>query len=99
EVDETFIGRMQGVKKGRAGAAHKNTVLSLLDSDTGQVRSFHIANTSADEIVPIVRANLSKEAHLMTDQAHVYKNVGTEFSRHDTVNHQEDQYARYRNEV
>ena len=93
EVDETFIGRMQGVKKGRAGAAHKNTVLSLLDRETGQVRSFHVANTSADEILPVVRANLAKEANLMTDQARVYQKLGTEY-QHDTVNHQEDEYVR-----
>src|SRR6202035_5257394 len=99
EVDETFFGRMQGVKKGRAGASHKNTVLSLLDRDTGQVRSFHVANTSADEIVPVVRANLAKEANLMTDQARVYEKVGTEFASHKTVNHQEDEYVRYWNEV
>lgn len=54
EVDETFFGRMQGVKKCRAGHAHMNSVLSLLDRDTGRVRSFHIANTSADQIVPVV---------------------------------------------
>jgi transposase-like protein len=99
EVDETFFGRMKGVKKGRAGHAHKNTVLSLLDRDTGQVRSFHVANTTADEIVPVVRANLSKEARLMTDQARVYQAVGTEFASHETVNHQEDQYVRYWNTV
>ncbi|MEH2565533.1 IS1595 family transposase [Bradyrhizobium sp. AZCC 2289] len=98
EVDETFIGRLQGVKKKRAGASHKNTVLSLLDRDTGQVRSFHVANTTADSIVPIVRANISKEAHLMTDQARVYEKVGTEFANHGVVNHGEDQYVRYWNE-
>jgi transposase-like protein len=36
--------------------------------------------------------NVSKEAHLMTDQAKIYKKLGTEFSRRDTVNHQEDEY-------
>jgi transposase-like protein len=99
EVDEMFIGRLQGVAKKRAGAAHKNTVLSLLDRDTGKVRSFHVATATVDEVVPIVRANISKEAHLMTDQAKIYKKLGEEFSRHDTVNHQEDQYVRYWNEV
>ena len=43
EVDETYIGRIKGAKKARAGAAHKNTVLSLLDRETGKVRSFHVA--------------------------------------------------------
>src|SRR5713226_88524 len=37
EVDETYIGRLQGVAKKRAGASHKNTVLSLLDRETGKV--------------------------------------------------------------
>ncbi len=98
EVDETYIGRLQGVKKGRAGAAHKNTVLSLLDRQTGKVRSFHVANATVGEIAPIVRANVSKEAHLMTDQAKIYHKLGAEFSKHDTVNHQEDQYVRYQND-
>jgi transposase-like protein len=94
EVDETYIGRLQGVKKKRAGAAHKNTVLSLLDRETGHVRSFHVATATVDDVAPIVRANVSKEAHLMTDQAKIYQKLGAEFSRHDTVNHQEDEYVR-----
>src|SRR6266404_3602513 len=99
EVDETYIGRLQGVKKARAGGAHKNTVLSLLDRNTGKVRSFHVATATVDEVAPIVRANISKEAHLMTDTAKIYLKLGTEFARHDTVNHQEDEYVRYWNTV
>jgi transposase-like protein len=99
EADETYIGRRAGVKKARAGGAHKNTVLSLLDRDTGKVRSFHVANSSSDAIVPVVRANIAKEAHLMTDQARVYQGVGGEFSRHDTVNHQEDEYVRVEGDI
>lgn len=52
EVDETYIGRLQGVKKKRGGAAHKNTVLSLLDRDTSKVRSFHVANATVSEVAP-----------------------------------------------
>jgi transposase-like protein len=99
EVDETYIGRLQGMRKGRAGAAHKNTVLSLLDRETGQVRSFHIEAATAEQITPIVRANISKEAHLMTDQARVYKKPGAEFARHDSVNHQEDEWVRREGET
>jgi len=99
EVDETFIGRMQGVKKARAGAAHKNAVLSLLDRETGHVRSFHVATATVDEVAPIVRDNVSKEAHLMTDQARIYQKLGAEFARHDTVNHQEDEYVRREGET
>lgn len=94
EVDETYIGRIKGVKKKRGGAAHKNAVLSLLDRKSGKVRSFHIANANAAEIAPIVNGNISKEARLMTDQAPVYKKMGAAFSRHDTVDHSKDEYAR-----
>src|SRR6185437_6871586 len=94
EVDETFIGRMQGVPKRRASYTHKNTVLSLLDRETGQVRSFHVATATVEEVAPIVRANVSQEAHLMTDQAKIYQKLGAEFAHHGTVNHQEDEYAR-----
>jgi transposase-like protein len=99
EVDETFIGKMEGKKKGRGGYGHKNVVLSLLDRDTGQVRSFHVSGTTADDIVPVVRANLAKEAHLMTDQAWVYKKVGTEFAKHDSVDHSKDEWARREGET
>src|SRR5882757_6715464 len=99
EIDKTYIGRLQGVAKKRAGAAHKNTVLSLLDRDTGKVRSFHVATATVDEVAPSVRANLSKEAHLMTDTAKIYHKLGGEVARHDAVNHGEDQYVRYWNEV
>jgi hypothetical protein len=94
EVDETYIGRVKGVKMKRGGSRHKNAVLSLLDRETGQVRSFHVANANAAEITPIVRGNISTEARLMTDQAPVYKKVGADFARHDTVDHSKDEYAR-----
>jgi len=85
--------------KARGGAAHKNTVLSLLDRETGHVRSFHVATATVDEVAPIVRANVSKEAHLMTDQAKIYQKLGTEFADHGTVDHSNDQYVRYQNDV
>ena len=40
EVDETFIGRKEGVEK-RRGGAHKNIVLSLVERG-GSARSFHV---------------------------------------------------------
>jgi hypothetical protein len=41
DVDETFIGRVEGVPKQKAGAAHKNVVLTLVERG-GSARSFHI---------------------------------------------------------
>jgi hypothetical protein len=100
EADETFIGRIKGEKL-RPGVQHKNAVLSLVDRETKQVRSFHIdAADAADaaSVAPIVSANLSEEAHLMTDQAKYYRTVGKTMARHETVDHSEEEYVRYVND-
>jgi transposase-like protein len=99
EVDETYIGRVKGVKMKRGGSRHKNAVLSLLDRDTRQVRSFHVSNANAAEIAPIVNANISKEARMMTDQAPVYRKMFADFARHETVDHSKDEYVRHPNVV
>jgi transposase-like protein len=100
EVDETFYGFLEGQpKKGRLAWSNKNVVLTLVERG-GEARSFHIDGTRTGDILPIIRANLSREAHLMTDEAPSYKIISNiEGLTHDTVNHSKDQYARYWNEV
>lgn len=66
EADETFIGRLEGMKKGKAAWAHKNVVMTLVERG-GSARSFHIDGVRAGDFLPIIRANLSREAKLMTD--------------------------------
>ena len=51
EVDETYIGRDKsvkpdGMKKGR-GFHHKNKILSLVDRNSGQARSFVVDDVKA----------------------------------------------------
>ncbi|MBA3447076.1 MAG: IS1595 family transposase, partial [Pseudaminobacter sp.] len=65
EVDETYIGRLAGVPKQKASAAHKNTVLTLVERG-GIARSFHITSATVSQIVPIVNANINRESILMT---------------------------------
>ncbi|MBR0839630.1 IS1595 family transposase [Bradyrhizobium liaoningense] len=95
EVDETFYGRLKGMpKKGRYAWANKNVVLTLVERG-GAARSFHIDGVRAGEILPIIRANLSKEARLMTDEANAYKYIAeVEGLSHETVNHSKDEYVR-----
>jgi len=93
EADETFIGRQEGQPKRRVGWGHKNAVLTLVERG-GSAHSFHMATVSVAEVAPIVRANLSREARLMTDEGLSYKEVGREFASHETVNHSHDEYVR-----
>jgi transposase-like protein len=93
EVDETYIGRLAGVEKQTAGAAHKNTVLTLVERG-GIARSFHITSATKSQIAPIVNANILRESNLMTDEAPVYKTIGKKFATHETVIHSKDEYVR-----
>ncbi len=97
EVDETFIGndrtiKPKGVKKGR-GYAHKHKVLSLVDRDSGQVRSTVVDNLSAKALTPILRENIAKEARVMTDEAGQYQKLGNEFAEHGFTRHGQDEYV------
>ena len=92
EADETFISRKEGTRK-RRGFAHKCAVLTLVDRN-GEARSFHVDDTRATNIVPIVKANISREARLATDEANVYKQVGKTFAQHESVKHLADEWVR-----
>jgi transposase-like protein len=94
EADETFIGRLEGQKKAKSAWAHKNVVLTLVERG-GSARSFHLDGVMHADIAPILRANLAREAQLMTDKAARYKIVGREFASHDAVDPSRDEYARY----
>ena len=93
EADETFTGRKEGSVK-RRGHGHKNAVLSLVDRNSGQVRSFHVDGTSAADIVPIIKANVAKETAIMTDEGGHYFTLGDHFASHESVSHKADEYVR-----
>ncbi len=57
EIDETFIGKKEGAEV-RRGTGHKNAVLSLVQR-SGEVRSFHIDSTKKEDIIPIVKVNIT----------------------------------------
>lgn len=95
EIDETYIGRVEGVPKQRTGWAHKNVVLTLVERG-GIARSFHVDSTSVADLLPIVKANLVREASVMTDTAPWYKGLKkeAEVKSHASVNHGKKEYVR-----
>ncbi|WP_293880972.1 IS1595 family transposase [Sphingomonas sp.] len=92
EVDETFIGRVKGAPVKRA-FHHKMKVLALVDRDTGKARTMVVDNVSAKTLMPIVLANVAKEATIMTDEHNAYRSIATYFAAHGTTNHNSGQYV------
>ncbi len=93
ESDETYIGRIEGRQVKRGGAHHKNAVLTLVERG-GSARSFHIDGMKMDDIAPIVRANVLRESHLMSDEARHYRAIGKDFAAHGSVEHSKGEYVR-----
>ncbi len=101
EIDETIYGRAATHPKGRkrgdariTNSAHKNVILSLVQRG-GTVRSYHVAGSTVAEVIPIVEANVSREAAVMTDSAQLYKYRLGDFASHDRVDHSKEEYVRY----
>jgi transposase-like protein len=91
EIDETYIGRKDGFEVKR-GSGHKNAVLTLVERN-GKARSFHVENTRKTEVIPIVRANVARESHVMTDEAPQYARLGDDFAKHGAVEHSRGEYG------
>lgn len=91
EIDETYIGRKDGFEIKR-GFGHKNAVFTLVERG-GSARSFHVEDATKDTIVPIIRENIDRESHIMTDEANRYSKIGDEFAKHDMVDHSRGEYG------
>jgi transposase-like protein len=101
EVDETFIGRdrsikPKGMKKGR-GFHHKNKVLSLVDRTTGQARSVVVDDVRATTLMPIILANVAREAKMVSDENYSYKHLHKEVASHQIVRHRMGEYVSFTN--
>jgi transposase-like protein len=92
EVDETFIGRDHSKPFSR-GYSHKFKVLSLVDRETGQARSVVVDDLSVATLLPIMQANIDREAQVMTDDAGQYKSLRKHFEFHESVNHSAEEYV------
>ena len=93
EVDETFIG-IDPAQAPNRGPHSKMKVLSLIERETGRARSMVFDHLSMQDVVPLVEANLHREAHLRTDESTLYIQMGKGFASHETVSHNRDEYVR-----
>lgn len=72
-------------KTGR-GSENKTPVVALVERG-GSVRSFRVANVTAETLGGAIRRHVSRDANLRTDSFPSYTKVGREFASHETVNH------------
>lgn len=93
EVDETFIGREPG-KEVKRGVGHKMKVLTLVDRATGRAKSVVVDDLKIKTLLPILQANIAKEATVHTDEAMQYDNLRDHFAAHQSVNHGAEEYVR-----
>jgi transposase-like protein len=93
EVDETYIGRLAGMPKGRGGSHNKNVVMTLVERG-GPARSFHVEGNRRHDVEGVMNANINKQSALMTDEAPWYKAIGKTFTSHESVNHRNEEYVR-----
>lgn len=94
EIDETYFGQTEGATKARGGVQHKMKVLSLVSRGTGEARSVVVKRVNVENVIPVVEANIAREAHVMTDEHKVYKHLKATFAGHSVVCHQFGEYAR-----
>jgi transposase-like protein len=93
EADETYIGgKVRG--KGRAYKKNKFPVVSLIERG-GDVRSHVVDTVTGKAITQLLRDNVADTAHLNTDESPIYEAAGKGFAAHDTVNHRDEEYARF----
>ncbi len=91
EADVTYVGRKPGTKV-RAGAGHNELVFSLVERG-GKVRSQHVTVKAFDGVKDALKANVSPDAILITDQARMYRNIAKAYADHQTVNHSAGEYV------
>jgi transposase-like protein len=99
EVDETYIG---GKERKVPGQPFKNKapVVALVERG-GKVRSFHHRPeiVTGRTLKQVIRENVDRTAHIMTDDFGGYHGLKDEFRRHSTIRHKWRIYARKEGDV
>jgi len=86
--------RSKPSKKNPEGAFHhKMKVLALVDRDSGKARAMVVDNVRAETLMPIVLANVAREARVMTNEHSGYRDMELHFAGHGTTSHGRGQYV------
>lgn len=107
-ADEAFIGgkpknkHQQGKRRAPVGKSSqkaqrdlKTAVFSLIDTETGEVRSRVVPDVTGPTLKAVLAENVDIPAStLYTDAASQYRVLGQEFAAHESVDHYKKEYVR-----
>ena len=71
----------------------KEAVFALVERG-GKVRSHHVPEVTAKTLRPILQAQVDGATMVMTDEGGAAKKIGSEYDRHEFVNHGAGEYVR-----
>jgi transposase-like protein len=91
EADETYIGHNPDYSA--RGGRNMNAVLSMVDRESGRVRSMVLDNVTTNAVTTAVAANVAADTRLVTDSSNVYRRVGAVLAGHVSVNHSIKEYV------
>jgi transposase-like protein len=89
EVDETYIG---GRHKRKDGFSKKEAIMGMTERG-GKIKAYHIPNRQAEHVLTKIMTNIRDDAHLMTDEARVYKRLNRMGYKHGFVKHGKKHWA------
>jgi transposase-like protein len=100
EADETYLWDSDELKALEyempfrfSHIGRKNKILSLVDRESGEVRSSVVEDLKAKTLIPILKENIAREARIVTDEGSGYKSLKKDFPDHYVVNHSAGQYV------
>ena len=74
--------------------SEKTPVLSLINAETGEVRSAVVPNVTGHSLRKVIAENVNMAmSTLWTDEAKPYEQIGQEFASHATVNHLAEEWV------
>jgi len=105
EADEAYHGKKETpmpsvhrrgrpyLKKGKSGGAQKRAIVALVERG-GEARVTHMPKVTSKNIREFAVQHADRKSRLHTDESNLYPSFGSEFAKHETVNHGAKEYAR-----